>query len=72
MVNPKTSSIFPPELLSALSSSEKARLIFEELAPDKRKTFVDWVAEAKKEGTRKERARKAVMLLEASASTIDQ
>jgi len=55
----------PLELQKALQSSEKARTLFDKLAPSHKQAYIDWVTNAKKEETRKERARKSINLIEA-------
>lgn len=70
MLNSKTNSSVPVELNNALQSSEKARMLFERLAASHKQAYIDWVNEAKKEVTRKDRARKSIILIEASISTV--
>lgn len=60
----------PVELVNALASSDKARHFFDTLAPSHRKAYMAWVGGAKQEATRKERARKAIMMLEANKKTL--
>jgi uncharacterized protein YdeI (YjbR/CyaY-like superfamily) len=68
----KTPSIvkLPVELVNALASSDKARKFFDTLTPGYRKGYTAWVGAAKQEATRKERARKAIMMLEAGKKTL--
>jgi uncharacterized protein YdeI (YjbR/CyaY-like superfamily) len=60
----------PVELVNALASSDKARYFFDTLAPSYRKAYIEWVGGARQDTTRKERARKAIMMLEASKKTL--
>src|ERR1700761_2245072 len=46
----------PPELQAVLDRSKKTAESFAKLSPSHRKEFADWVAGAKKEETRKDRA----------------
>lgn len=70
MENIKTVLRMPIELVNALASSDKARLFFDTLAPSHRKAYIEWVGGAKQESTRKERARKAILMLEADKKTL--
>lgn len=45
----------PDDLSAALKKNAKARKTFEEFAPSKRREYIEWVTEAKREETRKER-----------------
>jgi len=47
-----------------LAANRRARQNFARLAPSYRRTFVGWVASAKKEDTRQRRLREAITLLE--------
>lgn len=53
----------PPEFEARLKRSKKARTFFESLAPSYRRQYVDWVASAKREDTRKRRINAAIDLL---------
>jgi uncharacterized protein YdeI (YjbR/CyaY-like superfamily) len=66
----KTIMKMPIELVNALASSDKARGFFDTLARSHRKAYMEWVGGAKQDTTRKERARKAIMMLEASKKTL--
>jgi uncharacterized protein YdeI (YjbR/CyaY-like superfamily) len=66
----KTIVKMPIELVNALASSDKARYFFDTLAPSHRKAYMEWVGGAKQEATRKERSRKAILMLEASKKTL--
>jgi uncharacterized protein YdeI (YjbR/CyaY-like superfamily) len=66
----KTISKMPIELVNALATSDKARYFFDTLAPSYRKGYMDWVGGAKQEATRKDRARKAIMMLEAGKKNL--
>jgi uncharacterized protein YdeI (YjbR/CyaY-like superfamily) len=66
----KTIVKMPIELVNALASSDKARYFFDTLAPSYRKGYMEWVGSAKQEATRKERAKKAILMLEASKKTL--
>jgi uncharacterized protein YdeI (YjbR/CyaY-like superfamily) len=60
----------PIELVNALASSDKARQFFETLATSHRKAYIEWVCDATHYAMRKERAREAIKMLEASNKTI--
>ncbi|MBA4322455.1 MAG: hypothetical protein C0408_06505 [Odoribacter sp.] len=60
----------PIELVNALAASDKARYFFDTLAPSYRKAYIEWVGGARQETTRKERARKAIMMLESGKKTL--
>ena len=66
----KTILKMPIELVNALASSDKARYFFDTLAPSHRKAYIEWVGGAKQDTTRKDRARKAILMLEASKKTL--
>ena len=67
--NGSTASM-PVELETAMAESEKAKTFYETLAPSYKKGYMDWVGGAKQESTRKERARKAILMLEAGKKTL--
>ena len=50
----------PDELQRALQESPKALAIFEALPPSHRREYVEWIAEAKRDETRRRRAAQAV------------
>ncbi len=50
----------PADLKAALASSKKARMNFERLSYGDRKAYVDWITEAKKQGTRERRIAGAI------------
>lgn len=60
----------PVELEAVMATSEKARRFYESLAPSYKKGYNDWVGGAKQEKTRQERARKALLMLEAEKKTL--
>jgi uncharacterized protein YdeI (YjbR/CyaY-like superfamily) len=66
----KTILKMPIELVNTLAASDKARYFFDTLAPSHRKAYIEWVGGAKQDATRKERARKAIMMLEAGKKTM--
>jgi uncharacterized protein YdeI (YjbR/CyaY-like superfamily) len=66
----KTILKMPIELVNALASSDKARYFFDTLASSHRRAYMEWVGNAQQDDTRKERAKKAVMMLEASKNTL--
>ena len=53
----------PPELAAGLERNRKARTHFESLAPSYKRQYVDWVASAKREDTRRRRIAEAIDLL---------
>jgi uncharacterized protein YdeI (YjbR/CyaY-like superfamily) len=50
----------PAELTAALSRNAKARKTFQNFSYSKRKEYLDWIAEAKREATRRQRLTTAV------------
>jgi bifunctional DNA-binding transcriptional regulator/antitoxin component of YhaV-PrlF toxin-antitoxin module len=52
---PRTVAV-PPALLAVLEEDEGARAAFERLPPSHRREYAEWIAEAKREETRKRRA----------------
>jgi uncharacterized protein YdeI (YjbR/CyaY-like superfamily) len=66
----KTIVKLPVELVNALAASDKARYFFDTLAPSCRRAYIEWVGSAVQNTTRKERAGKAIMMLEASKKTL--
>jgi len=56
-------SELPAELADALAAAPDAAALFEALPPSHRREYVQWVAEAKKPGTRASRAEKTVARL---------
>jgi uncharacterized protein YdeI (YjbR/CyaY-like superfamily) len=70
MEDVKTIFKMPIELVNALAASDKARYFFDTLAPSYRKAYMEWVGSAKQDSTRKDRARKAILMLEASKKTL--
>ncbi len=65
---PRTSAKIPvpmiPEFANALARSEPASSVFEALAPSCRREYLDWIANAKRPGTRERRIGQAVAMLE--------
>lgn len=66
----KTILKIPVELVNALAASDKARHFFDTLAPSHMKAYIQWVGSAKQLATRKTRAKKAILMLEASKKTL--
>ena len=66
----KTILRMPVELVNVLAASDKARYYFDTLTPSHRKAYMEWVGGATQDTTRKERARKAILMLEASIKTL--
>jgi uncharacterized protein YdeI (YjbR/CyaY-like superfamily) len=60
----------PIELAEVMATSEKARIFYESLAPSYKKGYDEWVGGAKQEKTRKDRASKALLMLEAEKKTL--
>lgn len=60
----------PVELEEVMAASEKARTFYESLAPSYKKGYDEWVGGAKQEKTRRDRARKALLMLEAEKKTL--
>lgn len=50
----------PQDLLDALAANPRARATFEAFTPGKKRDYVDWIVEAKREDTRKRRLAQAV------------
>lgn len=55
--------VVPEALLEALATNADARTAFDRLAPSHRREFADWVAGAKREETRTDRARRSVAMI---------
>ena len=53
----------PPAFAARLKRNKQARAFFESLAPSYRRQYVDWIASAKREDTRKRRIDEAIDLL---------
>ncbi|HJT18277.1 MAG TPA: YdeI/OmpD-associated family protein [Thermoanaerobaculia bacterium] len=50
----------PPELVAALEKNKKAQATFDNFSPSHRREYVQWIAEAKAEETRKRRIDQAI------------
>jgi len=50
----------PPELAAALKRNKKALATFDSFSPSKRRDYIDWIAEAKRDETGKQRLAKAI------------
>lgn len=57
---PKPKLATPPELLAALARNKRARETFEAFSPSHQREYVEWIAEAKGEDTRKRRLAQAI------------
>lgn len=57
---PKTPVKVPPELAAALARSAKAKKTYEAFPPSQKREYLDWVADAKTDDTRKRRVAQAV------------
>jgi hypothetical protein len=57
---PKKEAVVPPDLAGALRATKGARAAFDAFSPGRRREYVDWIAEAKTEETRKRRLATAV------------
>jgi uncharacterized protein YdeI (YjbR/CyaY-like superfamily) len=53
----------PADFTAALKKNAKARKTFEDFSPSHRREYIEWVTEAKREETRKERLVKSVKWL---------
>jgi hypothetical protein len=53
----------PPELAAALAADSQARNAFERLSYTHRREYADWIAEAKREDTRRRRIDQALAML---------
>jgi uncharacterized protein YdeI (YjbR/CyaY-like superfamily) len=53
----------PDDLAGALKKSAKARKTFEDFSPSHRREYIEWITEAKREETRKERLAKTMKWL---------
>ena len=53
----------PPDFTAALKTNAKARKTFENFSPSHRREYIEWIAEAKREETRKERVAKSIKWL---------
>ena len=52
--------VLPSELKRALSENKKAAAIFDAFPPSHRREYAEWIAEAKREETRKRRVERAI------------
>lgn len=52
---PKPLAEMHPELASALDEAPKAKAAFDDFAPSHRREYLDWIAEAKRDETRRKR-----------------
>lgn len=57
---PKPPAEVPDDLLAALKGNAKARATFDAFPPGKRREYIDWIVEAKRDATRKSRLDQAV------------
>lgn len=62
-VDAKIEFDFPPELERALAGNKKAKTFFKSLSASCQKQYIGWIASAKKEQTREQRAKEAIRLL---------
>lgn len=62
-VSPPGPLPMPPAFGARLKRNKKARAFFESLAPSHRRQYVDWIASAKREDTKKRRVDEAIDLL---------
>ncbi len=62
-VKPPPPFEMPAEFRARLARNRKASAFFDSLAPSYRREFVDWVASAKRDDTRKRRLQEAMRLL---------
>jgi uncharacterized protein YdeI (YjbR/CyaY-like superfamily) len=53
----------PPDLAAALASNPKARAVFEAFAPSRRREYIEWIVEAKRDATRATRIAKTLKSL---------
>jgi uncharacterized protein YdeI (YjbR/CyaY-like superfamily) len=53
----------PPDFTAALKKNAKARATFENFSPSHRREYIEWVTEAKREETRRERLAKSIKWL---------
>jgi len=53
----------PPDLAAALTRNAKARATFDGFSPSKRKEYVEWIVDAKRDETRQRRISEAVGML---------
>ncbi|MFL5563317.1 MAG: YdeI/OmpD-associated family protein [Gemmatimonadaceae bacterium] len=53
----------PPDFAAALKKNSKARATFEGFSPSKRKEYVEWIVDAKRDETRQRRISEAVGML---------
>ena len=61
--------VVPADLTSALRRNKEARAFFEKLSYTHQKEYVTWIAEAKKEETRKARVARTIEMLTAKKRT---
>ncbi|MCS7053626.1 MAG: YdeI/OmpD-associated family protein [Ignavibacterium sp.] len=57
----KTTDIeIPEDFLKELSNNKKAKSVFENFSPSHKREYAEWIAEAKREETRKKRIKQAI------------
>lgn len=61
---PRTVTV-PNDFKAALAGNAKARAVFEAFAPSHRRSYVDWITQAKREETRASRIAKATEMIAA-------
>lgn len=57
---PKPALDNPEDLVAALAKNRKARTVFDEFTPGKRREYIEWLDEAKTDATRKSRLAQAI------------
>ncbi len=57
---PKSPATAPDDLLAALKKNRKAQATFDAFTPGKRREYIDWIVEAKRDETRAKRLAQAV------------
>jgi uncharacterized protein YdeI (YjbR/CyaY-like superfamily) len=58
--HPKKKVIMHPELASALAKNKKAKMTFEAFSPSNQREYMEWIADARQDATRKRRLDQAV------------
>jgi len=60
---PKPAAVAPGGLIALLKKNEKAAAMFERFSPSRRREYIEWITEAKREETRQKRLEQTIAWL---------
>ena len=60
---PKPAAVAPGDLIALLKKNEKAAATFERFSPSRRREYIEWITEAKREETRQKRLEQTIAWL---------